>query len=80
MDVIVESDRDRRTLEWLVSEVGVDAVEQVCSQLAGERKPYVSNVAKALGLEPPECVRFPTQEEARARLANLKEILKSGEP
>lgn len=75
MDVIVESERDRRTLDWLISQVGVNAVEEACSQLVGERKPYVSNIAKVLGLAPPESVGRPSREEARARLAAIKETL-----
>lgn len=38
MNVVLESDRDRRALDWLVSQVGLAAVELACSQLAGERK------------------------------------------
>jgi hypothetical protein len=78
VDVIIESDRDQRTLEWLISEVGASAVEQACSELAGSRKVYVSNIAKVLRLEPPESVRCPPKQEARARLAMLKEMLKPG--
>jgi hypothetical protein len=75
MDVVVESDRDRRTLDWLINEVGVVAVENACCQLAGQRKLYVSNIAKALGLTPPDIVFRPTRDEARARLAAIKKTL-----
>lgn len=77
MDVILETERDRRTFAWLIEQAGADAVEQACSQLAGQRKPYVSNLAKVLGLEPPDTMRQPSKEEARARLAALKTILQA---
>lgn len=75
MDVIVESERDRRTLEWLIERAGREAVAQTCARLAGRRKPYVSNVAKALGLKPPPSLEGPTREEALARLAELRRML-----
>lgn len=75
MDVIVESKRDRRTLEWLIERVGREAVAQACARLAGRRKPYVSNIAKVLGLKPPPGLDGPTREEARARFAELRRIL-----
>jgi hypothetical protein len=75
MDVIVESARDRRTLDWLIERVGREAVTQACARLVGRRKPYVSNVAKALGLKPPANLDGPMREEALARLAELRRIL-----
>jgi hypothetical protein len=77
MDVIVDSERDRRTLDWLIAQVGEEAVEDACSRLAGQRKPYVSNVAKLLGLTPPEALKASTPAEARQRLAVIKNILKT---
>jgi len=76
MDVIVESERDRRTLEWLIERAGCEAVGQACALLAGRRKPYVSNVAKALGLKPPVSLGSPTREEALVRLAELRRMLR----
>jgi hypothetical protein len=80
LDIIVESERDKRTLEWLISQVGLVVVEQACIELAGQRKPYVSNLAKVLGLEPPESVRVTPKEVARTRLSVLKDVLKSKAP
>lgn len=75
MDVIVVSERDRRTLDWLIERVGREAVAQACTRLAGQRKPYLSNVAKALGLKPPASLEVPTREEALARLSDLRRLL-----
>lgn len=75
VDIIVTTDRDRRTLDWLISQVGVDAVREACHRLAGQRKPYVSNVAKVLGLTPPDTLKRPTRDEVRAHLATIKESL-----
>ena len=77
MEIIINSERDRRTLQWLIAQVGDEAVKDACLQLAGERKPYVSNVAKLLGLVPPDSVEQPSNTEARARLVALKALIKS---
>lgn len=77
MDVVLESDRDRRALDWLISQVGQSAVESACSQLAGERKAYVSNLAKVLGLTLPDIVSATPKDEALVQLASIKNILKT---
>jgi hypothetical protein len=76
MEVIVETDRDRRTLVWLIEQVGDEAVQKACAQLVGHRKPFVSNISKVLGLVPPESVLGPSRKEAKERLGALKAILK----
>ncbi|RYE72093.1 MAG: hypothetical protein EOO81_04270 [Oxalobacteraceae bacterium] len=78
MEIILESDRDRRILDWLVGQVGLRAVERACSQLAGERKAYVSNIVKILGLSPPDSILATPRDEALAQLASIKGILKKG--
>lgn len=78
MDVVLESDRDRRALDWLVSQVGRSAVERACLQLAGERKAYVSNIAKELGLTVPDSISATPKHEAVVQLAAIKAILKKG--
>lgn len=78
MDVIVESDRDKRTLAWLIAQVGEKTVELVCSELSGTRRPYVSNLAKALGLVPPDSVIATSPAEAKKHLAVLKCLLRDG--
>lgn len=74
MEPLISNDRDRRAWEWIVSQVGADRALAV--ELAGDRKPYPSNVAKALGLTIPESVSLPPSDVARERLAGLKAMLK----
>lgn len=44
LGVILENERDRRTLKWLIDTVGQDAVRDAIERIPGRRKPYVSNV------------------------------------
>jgi hypothetical protein len=74
--VIVNTARDRRVLEYLLAECGSEAVERACASLAGQRKTYVSNVAKVLGVTIPDAVVITPRDEAREQLAHLKAILK----
>jgi len=80
MKVVIESERDLRTLNWLVSQVGEDKVAAACDSLAGGRRAYVSNVAKALGLEPPLEVLQTPSVKARQELFALKNLLRKGSP
>lgn len=77
MEVVVNSERDRRTLEWLIAQAGEKAVEEACLELAGQRKPYVSNLAKVLGLNPPEGLLATPRSEAKSRLEAIKKLLKT---
>lgn len=76
MSIILESERDRRTLAWLVEQVGEEALERACKQLAGKRKPYPSNLAKALGLIPPESLSRPTKTEVENHIQKLRKLLR----
>ena len=76
MNVIVESNRDRRTLAWLIEQVGESAVEHACARLAGKRKPYPSNLAKTLGLKPPESLCRPSRLQVQAHLAEMRKLLR----
>jgi len=78
MDVIIENDRDRRTLDWLIAKVGEQGVRDAIARIPGKRRPYVSNVVKALGLTvPPEVVDPPVpREEARKRLAEIRQMMR----
>lgn len=80
LGVIIANDRDRRTLAWLRDCVGDVAIIKVTGRLAGNRKPYPTNIAKILGLPIPETVALPPSdlERVRERLAGLKSILKMG--
>ena len=75
MNVILESERDRRTLAWLFEQVGEAAVERACNQLAGQRKPYPSNLAKVLGLVPPESLSRPTPAQVQQHLDQMRGLL-----
>ncbi len=70
---IIGSDRDRRVWRWIVAQVGEEAALAV--ELAGNRKPYPSNIAKALGLQVPVVLTQPGIDVARERIQNLKRIL-----
>ncbi|MGF6553072.1 hypothetical protein QFZ96_008208 [Paraburkholderia youngii] len=74
--VIVNTARDRRALDYLLAECGNEAVERARASLAGQRKPYVSNIAKVLGVVIPDAVVITPRDEAREKLSHLKAILK----
>jgi hypothetical protein len=63
-------------LDWLVSQVGVDAVESASSLIPGRRRPYVSNVAKALGLTPPSDLALSPPDVALQHLADFRLFLR----
>ena len=77
MGIIIESPRDERVLGWLIDQVGEPAVEEACSHLAGSRRAYVSNVAKALGVTPPADLALASKEDAQRHLEAIHRILKS---
>jgi hypothetical protein len=75
--VIVDSPRDERALAFLISTKGESAVQKAVEQLCGNRRPYVSNIAKILDIAIPDDVLITPREEGRARLSEIKNILKS---
>lgn len=75
LGVIVSNDRDRRTLAWLRETVGDEAISAAVGHLVGNRKPYVSNVSKALGVAIPERLERPDRETVRANLAAFRSRL-----
>ncbi len=75
LGVIIENERDRRTLKWLIDTVGKDAVRDAIERIPGRRKPYVSNVAKALGLTPPKDLEVADRETARRHLEAIRRRL-----
>lgn len=75
VNLIVESKRDQRVLDWLVSQVGEEAIANACKQLAGSRKLYVSNIAKVLGLCPPAELAVTSREEAHGHLEVIHKLL-----
>lgn len=74
--VIIESARDQRVLDWLISKVSPAAIESACGQLSGNRRPYPSNIAKALGLTPPADLALAPREVAMERLAEARALLR----
>lgn len=75
MNVILETERDRRTLAWLIQQVGEPALERACSSLAGRRKCYPSNLAKCLGQVPPDSLARPSSEQVQAYLNDMRGLL-----
>lgn len=73
--VLVETLKDERVLAYVISVKGEAAVRDAVSQLAGRRRPYVSNVVKILGVDVPENVAITPREESLTHLARIKEIL-----
>jgi hypothetical protein len=73
--ILVESERDRRALEYLVTFCGTEAVLRGCAELPGRTRPYVSNIAKALGVVIPDEVVITPREEGRRQLAEIKKLL-----
>ncbi len=74
--VIVTSERDQRVLDWLLSQVGRDALEAACRLIPGRRRPYVSNVAKVLGLTPPSDLALTPSDVARRHLSEFRTLLR----
>jgi hypothetical protein len=77
LGVIVSNDRDQRTLAWLREEVGDANILAAVYLLEGARQPYLSNICKALGVQPPERLAYVDKETAVARLTALREKLTS---
>jgi hypothetical protein len=74
---IVESARDQRALDWLVARFGEAAVREAISRIPGKRRPYPSNIAKALGAKLPsdeDLYRATPEYEAEVRAAREKAI------
>lgn len=77
MDILIESDRDQRTYDWLLRQVGDEALRNACMSLSGNRHLYVSNLAKVLGLQPPAELTLTPSEVAHRHLQEMRELLKA---
>ena len=75
LGVIVENERDRRTLRWLIDNVGHDAIREAIQRIPGNRRPYVSNVVKTMGLTPPKDLEIADRETARRYLEAIRATL-----
>lgn len=77
LDVLLENDRDRRTFDYLVRTCGLSRVQKARQSLPGRTRPYVSNLAKALGVTIPDAVVITPRENGRRELAAIKQLLAS---
>jgi len=75
--VLVLNARDERAIAWLIDQAGFDAVQQACGKIAGNRKLYPTNLAKALGLSIPHSVIVTPSSVARERICDLLTLLSS---
>ncbi|MFP3740166.1 hypothetical protein SB860_35615, partial [Burkholderia sp. SIMBA_019] len=55
-EVILANDRDRRVYAYLIATCGGIRVANARQQLPGRTRPYVSNIAKMLGVTIPDAV------------------------
>lgn len=75
--LLIDSDRDRRTLAWILSQVSADQVQEAVQAVQAQgRKPYVSNTAKALGLVVPANLARTPDPVAKERIAGLMAAIK----
>lgn len=74
MGVLIESKRDERTVAGLIDRFGDQSVRAACGQIAGCRRAYVPNVAKALGVACPKELAATPAPEAPDR---IREILRA---
>lgn len=78
LGAIVANDRDRRALAWLREKAGDAAIREAAQSLPGQRRPYLSNIARALGLELPAVLSLPPAGSAvRAEVARRVEALRA---
>lgn len=73
--VVLETDRDRNTYRWLIAKYGEDAIKRAIAGLLGARKPYVSNIVKALGAKVPFQIEHPVSDDTKQKLRALREKL-----
>jgi hypothetical protein len=74
--VLVETPKDERILEYLVAEKGEEAVRSAVGQLAGHRRPYVSNIVKIMAIEIPDDVVITPRDEGLVHLESIKQLLR----
>jgi hypothetical protein len=73
--MIIQNDQDRRAVAWLIEKFGAEAVAEAETRIAGERRPYPSNIAKVLGVTIPEALKRTENAAARQKLAELRRML-----
>lgn len=75
MKPLIQSKRDERALAWLIEQVGESAVAAACLQLAGNRKAYPSNLARALGLILPNSLALASPADVKRHIAEIEALL-----
>lgn len=75
MQIVIESERDRRVLGRRVERAGEDAVASACLQLAGRRRAFPNNAAKVLGLSTPKVLALTSPESAAVHVAAIAKLL-----
>jgi hypothetical protein len=76
MNLIVESKRDPRVRNWLASQVDEDPIVNACKRLAGGRRTYISNIAKALNLWLPTDPSLISQQDPQRQLELVLKLLR----
>lgn len=72
LGIVIQNPRDERTLAWLLRTAGEAAVRDAVAQLAGQRRPYLSNITKVLGVTPPADLERADRQTAQAALAAIR--------
>lgn len=72
LGVVIQNPRDERTLAWLLQTVGEVAVREAVAQLSGQRRPYLSNITKVLGVTPLADLERADRQTAQAALAAIR--------
>jgi hypothetical protein len=75
LDVILANERDRRTFAYLVDTCGLPRVAKARQALPGRTRPYVSNIAKVLGVTIPDGVVITPRAEGCRHLSEIKNFL-----
>jgi hypothetical protein len=75
MNIITDTARDRRALEWLQTQATDAQIADAIVRLAGQRKPYPSNIAKILGLQIPADTALTPKVVGREKFSALKAVL-----
>lgn len=81
--LIIETEKDQRIAKYLIDLYGKNRVFDACSKLSGNRKPYVSNIVKILGVTVPDSILNPTVKKhsvhnrdiAKRNLESIKQML-----
>lgn len=75
LGVLCANERDRRALAWLRERASDEQIAAAVASLAGNRKPYISNISKALGLQIPDSIVRTPKEIGLQRIRVLKQLL-----